>query len=614
MPAVVVPSSSRTAHGDEVSSADETDSSSSGTAHSNHGLLMALSLEQGPVADPETTTTTTTTTLQERSRMAVQLPSITGGTKRRDNNDRDGDSNHHTISHCHTFPSSQQLLLLRRQSSEEDARHNNDNANNNNNPRRSMIIPPPSNERLLGTAFFSFMAFALTELVFAVVAGSEAMMGDAAAMLVDSLTYLFNWVAERRKNRFDAMDVQHDDEQQQRNHHDNNNSDYSVFDVENTLSTAAAAAPSASPSDPMQFRTINNMINSKRNRRKMVLQLEIIPPVISVTTLVVVTGVVTTRAVRILRLDVHRSRDEQHLPNIHLMLAFSIFNLALDVMNVFCFARAKHLMGYAVVSTTEDQQQMEDDCPDECSSSMGGPAREASQRPATATSFSSCPENRVNHGRDDHHPSNENQQKPGYTQVPIVTATSHCLGGDDYGSEVDAVALGTCADHPPLPTNNRLQQFGGETLCNNSSSGGKECAGAALRHNSSFYSDHHRDHDNSSTVAATVAVATSRNSSGHEQQHANLNMCSAYTHVFADTLRSIAVIVAAGLAEVLPAVTPEEADATAAVVVSVLILLSLVPLTRGLWSSVAELRAILAAERSESAFKKRPRSASFEMT
>ena len=76
-------------------------------------------------------------------------------------------------------------------------------------------------------------------------------------------------------------------------------------------------------------------------------------------------------------------------------------------------------------------------------------------------------------------------------------------------------------------------------------------------------------------------------------------MCSAYTHVFADTLRSIAVIIAAVLAEILPAVTPEEADATAAVVVSGLILLSLLPLLQGLSRSVVELCAILAEERSE---------------
>jgi Co/Zn/Cd efflux system component len=70
-------------------------------------------------------------------------------------------------------------------------------------------------------------------------------------------------------------------------------------------------------------------------------------------------------------------------------------------------------------------------------------------------------------------------------------------------------------------------------------------------------------------------------------------------HVFADTLRSIAVIVAATVAELADGVTSEEADATAAVVVSVLILLSLLPLLSGLISTFGELRAINAEERDE---------------
>jgi Co/Zn/Cd efflux system component len=73
-------------------------------------------------------------------------------------------------------------------------------------------------------------------------------------------------------------------------------------------------------------------------------------------------------------------------------------------------------------------------------------------------------------------------------------------------------------------------------------------------------------------------------------------------HVFADTLRSFAVIIAAVSAKVVDGVTPEEADATAAVVVSVLILVSLIPLFHGLRQTSLELRAIWAEESSESLF------------
>lgn len=52
--------------------------------------------------------------------------------------------------------------------------------------------------------------------------------------------------------------------------------------------------------------------------------------------------------------------------------------------------------------------------------------------------------------------------------------------------------------------------------------------------------------------------------------------------MFADTLRSLAVILASLLAEFVPSITSEEADAAAAVVVSILIVLSLVPLLGGM--------------------------------
>lgn len=69
-------------------------------------------------------------------------------------------------------------------------------------------------------------------------------------------------------------------------------------------------------------------------------------------------------------------------------------------------------------------------------------------------------------------------------------------------------------------------------------------------------------------------------------------------HVFADTLRSIAVVIASIIAELVDSVTPEVADATAAVIVSVIILVSLLPLFRGLFHTWRELRSITREEQS----------------
>jgi len=60
-------------------------------------------------------------------------------------------------------------------------------------------------------------------------------------------------------------------------------------------------------------------------------------------------------------------------------------------------------------------------------------------------------------------------------------------------------------------------------------------------------------------------------------------------HVCADTMRSIAVLVAAAIAALFDAVSPDEADATAAVVVSCIIIVSLLPLLQGLYLTASEI-------------------------
>jgi len=77
---------------------------------------------------------------------------------------------------------------------------------------------------------------------------------------------------------------------------------------------------------------------------------------------------------------------------------------------------------------------------------------------------------------------------------------------------------------------------------------------------------------------------------GTKDDSANLNMCSAYTHVFADTCRSIAVMIAAFIAEFNENVSSKNADAYAAIAVSIFILLSLAPLLRGMVYTWTELQ------------------------
>jgi len=363
------------------------------------------------------------------------------------------------------------------------------------------------------------MSFALVQLVFAFVAGSQAMMGDSAAMIVDALTYLFNWIAERKKNRFDEQYV--DDESRRRQDLVPSTDVYNDENAENGGDDATRTTSRVDPERELRMR--------ERAKRKMVLELEIVPPAISVTTLLVVIAFVMRRAILILALDMHRSRAKQANPNINLMLAFSIFNLALDGLNVFCFAKAKHLFGYAT--------------------------------------------DVHHHGHHDH-VGDDTACCDAETPQPPTQSEN---GGRDHFVERERGSADGVDDEDPShdpPVDQAVH------VCNGNSAVG------AVQTTTSYGRGGGDDDDDD-----------------EEESRANLNMCSAYTHVFADTLRSIAVIVAALIAEIVPEVTPEEADATAAVVVSILILLSLVPLFQGLLQSISELRSIRAEERSEAMFR-----------
>lgn len=52
-------------------------------------------------------------------------------------------------------------------------------------------------EIALFVAFVSFLTFAIVEMLYAFISNSLALLGDAAAMIVDACTYLFNFIAIR---------------------------------------------------------------------------------------------------------------------------------------------------------------------------------------------------------------------------------------------------------------------------------------------------------------------------------------------------------------------------------------------------------------------------------
>ena len=143
------------------------------------------------------------------------------------------------------------------------------------------------------------------------IAKSQAMVGDSSAMVIDSLTYLFNSYAEKIKNKSLKESV------------------------DDTLSAAE-----------------KELRRLERTRQR--LWLEILPPLCSVMTLIVLTIYIIIDALNALTepdyvVGEDGSPDSNDEPNIGVMFFFSALNLGLDILNVTCFARAKHAFGFAVI-------------------------------------------------------------------------------------------------------------------------------------------------------------------------------------------------------------------------------------------------------------------------
>jgi len=317
----------------------------------------------------------------------------------------------------------------------------------------------PSNIYLLNVAFYSFALFALGQMFVAVwIARSEAMIGDSSAMVIDSLTYLFNSYAERIKNRSLSK---HDDEH--------------LTEREKEL--------------------------KRLGRTRQRLLLEIAPPLCSVLTLIGLTIYIIKDALDSLAGSESESGEDDGSssdsdPNVGVMFFFSGLNLALDILNVTCFARAKHAFGFAVIDEDRHRYML---------------AYDGSLHNVYADSL------RV--------------------RSEINLSVVH----DDEESETINAAQG--------------QNY------------------------SSITKENSENH---------LQITRERNT----VKEVNLNMCSAYTHVFADTLRSTAVLLAAGISYTFQLGAPAVVDALAALAVSFIILMSLGPLLKGIFHAWRQLRRL----------------------
>jgi Co/Zn/Cd efflux system component len=165
-------------------------------------------------------------------------------------------------------------------------------------PENGRSSSKPTNEYVLNVAFYSFVGFMSVQAVFALIANSEAMLADSEAMSVDAFTYLFNLWAERIKK------------------------------------------------EPQSGNDSSVVLHNYRQELRR-LYLELIPPAISVATLIMVT--VFTLRDSIKTMQGQESGEEDEDVDISIMLFFSGLNLLLDVVNVTCFARADSAFGLDVI-------------------------------------------------------------------------------------------------------------------------------------------------------------------------------------------------------------------------------------------------------------------------
>jgi len=344
---------------------------------------------------------------------------------------------------------------------------------------RDEVSTPPSNKKLLCIAFISFQCFATVQLGVAIYAGSEAMLGDSVAMMVDALTYLCNLVAERQKEIY-----------------------------------ASKLQQQCKFFSPMTSFTRSKMI---LEQRKYTYQLELVPPLLSVSTLLIVTVLVLKESIHTLILDNQRDASLQSNPDVNLMVIFSFLNLLLDIVNVGCFAFARHALGYKTDTETNHKSSVE---------------TENITTEAILGTYDTPPKN-------DPDANNNIDSKDNYEHDSEETEKDEPFEEEPFDAESISRELHDYDDR--------------------------------------FIGDSNDD-------------------------STNLNMCSAYTHVFADTLRSFAVILASLLAKFTTAITSEVADAAAAVVVSILIFLSLFPLVGGMiqtYKSLKDINRLLKTNESE---------------
>jgi Co/Zn/Cd efflux system component len=488
----------------------------------------------------------------------------------------------------------------------------------------AMVLPSkPSNEELLRIAFLSFLGFTICQCLAAIIARSNAMIGDSAAMAVDCFTYGFNLYAERKKQ---------------------------------TLH------------ETVELGEGETRISWERRIRKYKLQYESIPPLVSVVCLFLITSVILRQAIETITLaiedtidttdlrhyrrmeyihifshsdDLHYSnftrnqqdwvdgaRDDYYEPsntegnpndpNVILMMIFSTINLFVDLYNVASFAKADHALGFNI----EDRRP---DANDANVNESGSDIAASLSVDSGATVLKDNKRKRKNGGAqystlkaegEDEKDSNDDGSDIG-NDDGINDSGSHeyfedamdhhqwSYDDDEQDLQLEGVDASERMKNLSMEEeDSKKEELAHDPILKQQAKDNQPQNGTSNVYTIDDKDDDSQDKnnfesfvDNNTNDFSCDEEDLGQNQYGRSQtsssvEQANLNMCSAYTHVFVDTIRSMAVLIASLLAVFNSNITSEAADAAAAVAVSVAILIATIPLFIGLQKTGCELMEI----------------------
>lgn len=266
------------------------------------------------------------------------------------------------------------------------------------------------------------------------------------------------------------------------------------------------------------------------NRKIKKLYLELVPPLISVVALISVSIYAFLGAIETIvnhkPHPKHENTGEEGETNVSVMFLFSTANLLLDIVNMAFFAKLKHFV-HALSNTLVGSH--ETDTPQHEGDSPNS-NDDTHQKETTHLLKKADPQSK----RQQSFPSNYN------TNQNSENNNNHDDDTNKIPSEINIESIQRISQH-----HLHQQKSDKEDRCSN----GTEDSDKVL----------------------------------------NLNMCSAYTHVMADTMRSITVLIVSGLAYCVESVDDDLADAAGAVIVSIIIAISLGPLLLGIFSTWSEL-------------------------